>query len=130
MTRRPTAWRRPAPLGAVAAPARAARPGVRLLRRDEVAWLLTDLSGVALEAPTEEREEAIQSAAAHYAESLPIEYQPTAEYQRPVRRRRSRRPPSGSRTRSASSPSWSSRARVGAADARLARPGRARRSAS
>ena len=49
---------------------------------DEVAWLLTDLSDVTLEAPTEEREEAIQSAQAHYAESLPIEYQPTAEYQR------------------------------------------------
>jgi len=48
---------------------------------DEVAWLLTDLSDVALEAPTEDREEAIQNAGAHYAESLPIEYQPTAEYQ-------------------------------------------------
>ena len=48
---------------------------------DEVAWLLTDLSGVALEAPTEEREEAIQSGGAHYAESLPIEYQPDAAYQ-------------------------------------------------
>ena len=47
----------------------------------EVAWLLTDLSDVVLEAPTEEREEAIQSGGAHYAESLPIEYQPSAEYQ-------------------------------------------------
>lgn len=47
---------------------------------DEVAWLLTDLSGVALEAPTEEREEAIQSGGAHYAESLPVEYQPDASY--------------------------------------------------
>ena len=37
---------------------------------------------VALEAPTEEREEAIQSGGAHYAESLPVEYQPDAEYQR------------------------------------------------
>jgi hypothetical protein len=46
----------------------------------EVAWLLTDLSHVALEAPTEEREEAIQSGGAHYAESLPVEYQPSAEY--------------------------------------------------
>jgi hypothetical protein len=34
-----------------------------------------------LEAPVEEREEAIQSGGAHYAESLPIEYQPDAEYQ-------------------------------------------------
>jgi phosphoribosyl transferase-like protein/RNA binding Pelota-like protein/phosphoribosyltransferase-like predicted ribonucleoside biosynthesis protein len=49
-------------------------------RPDDVAWLLTDLSDVALEAPTEEREEAIQSGGAHYAESLPIEYQPDAEY--------------------------------------------------
>jgi hypothetical protein len=48
---------------------------------DEVSWLLTDLSGVALEAPAEEREEAVQSGGAHYAESLPIEYQPSAEYQ-------------------------------------------------
>lgn len=47
---------------------------------DDVAWLLTDLSGVALEAPTEEREEAVQSGGAHYAESLPQEYQPDAAY--------------------------------------------------
>ncbi len=47
---------------------------------DEVAWLLTDLSGVELEAPTEEREEAIQSGGAHYAESLPVEYQPDEAY--------------------------------------------------
>ncbi|WP_329563946.1 phosphoribosyltransferase [Kitasatospora sp. NBC_01266] len=47
----------------------------------EVGWLLTDLSGVALEAPTEEREEAVQSGGAHYAESLPVEYQPSPEYQ-------------------------------------------------
>jgi hypothetical protein len=48
---------------------------------DEVGWLLKDLSDVALEAPTEEREEAIQSGGAHYAESLPVEYQPSPEYQ-------------------------------------------------
>ncbi|MEP7193205.1 MAG: phosphoribosyltransferase [Actinomycetota bacterium] len=48
----------------------------------EVGWLLKDLSHVSLEAPTEEREEAIQSGGAHYAESLPIEYQPSREYQR------------------------------------------------
>ncbi|HET8616116.1 MAG TPA: phosphoribosyltransferase domain-containing protein [Actinomycetales bacterium] len=47
---------------------------------DEVAWLLTDLSHVALEAPVEEREEAVQSGGAHYAESLPVEYQPTPQY--------------------------------------------------
>ncbi|WP_075735456.1 phosphoribosyltransferase [Streptomyces acidiscabies] len=48
---------------------------------DEVGWLLQDLSDVTLEAPTEEREEAVQSGGAHYAESLPIEYQPTEQYQ-------------------------------------------------
>ncbi|MGG8407242.1 cysteine protease StiP domain-containing protein, partial [Streptomyces sp. 12297] len=48
---------------------------------DDVGWLLQDLSGTALEAPTEEREEAIQAGGAHYAESLPVEYQPTTEYQ-------------------------------------------------
>ncbi|MEU9665711.1 phosphoribosyltransferase [Streptomyces bobili] len=48
---------------------------------EEVGWLLQDLSDVTLEAPTEEREEAIQSGGAHYAESLPVEYQPSAHYQ-------------------------------------------------
>ncbi|MFF0158039.1 phosphoribosyltransferase [Streptomyces sp. NPDC005263] len=48
---------------------------------DEVGWLLQDLSDVSLEAPTEEREEAIQSGGAHYAESLPVEYQPSEQYQ-------------------------------------------------
>ncbi|NGO81150.1 phosphoribosyltransferase [Streptomyces sp. YC504] len=48
---------------------------------DEVGWLLQDLSEVELEAPTEEREEAIQSGGAHYAESLPVEYQPSEQYQ-------------------------------------------------
>jgi len=47
---------------------------------DEVSWLLTDLSDVQLEAPVEEREEAIQAGGAHYAESLPVEYQPSAAY--------------------------------------------------
>ncbi|WP_425576258.1 phosphoribosyltransferase [Streptomyces glaucosporus] len=49
---------------------------------EDVGWLLQDLSDVTLEAPTEEREEAIQSGGAHYAESLPVEYQPSEEYQR------------------------------------------------
>ncbi|MET9757696.1 phosphoribosyltransferase [Streptomyces sp. NPDC006372] len=48
---------------------------------EEVGWLLQDLSDVTLEAPTEEREEAIQSGGAHYAESLPVEYQPNVQYQ-------------------------------------------------
>ncbi|MEU5581069.1 phosphoribosyltransferase [Streptomyces huasconensis] len=48
---------------------------------EDVGWLLQDLSAVTLEAPTEEREEAIQSGGAHYAESLPVEYQPSERYQ-------------------------------------------------
>lgn len=47
---------------------------------DEVTWLLKDLSYVELEAPLEEREEAIQAGEAHYAESLPVEYQPDEAY--------------------------------------------------
>ncbi|MET7613051.1 phosphoribosyltransferase [Streptomyces seoulensis] len=47
----------------------------------EVGWLLQDLSSVSLEAPTEEREEAVQNGGAHYAESLPVEYQPSERYQ-------------------------------------------------
>ncbi|MFC6154733.1 phosphoribosyltransferase [Nocardioides yefusunii] len=64
------------------------RPGPEPLRGptfgsyapDDVAWLLTDLSHAALEAPTEEREEAVQRGGAHYSESLPVEYQPSAQY--------------------------------------------------
>jgi hypothetical protein len=49
---------------------------------EDVAWLLKDLSHVRLEAPTEEREAAIQAGRAHYAESLPVEYQPGPAYQK------------------------------------------------
>lgn len=48
---------------------------------DEVSWLLTDLSSVRLEADLAAREAAIQAGTAHYAESLPIEFQPDAAYQ-------------------------------------------------
>ncbi|WP_327149072.1 phosphoribosyltransferase [Nocardia sp. NBC_01329] len=48
--------------------------------RADVAWLLKDLSGVDLEADTAAREQRIQAGLAHYAESLPIEYQPDAAY--------------------------------------------------
>ena len=48
---------------------------------DEVRWLLKDLSSAALEAPTHEREAAIQSGKASYAESLPQEFEPSSEYQ-------------------------------------------------
>lgn len=47
---------------------------------EDVGWLLQDFSDVPLEAPVEEREEAVQNGGAHYAESLPIEYQPSAAY--------------------------------------------------
>lgn len=48
---------------------------------EDVAWLLKDLSDAELEAPTEDREESIQNGGGHYAESLPIEYQPSDDYQ-------------------------------------------------
>ncbi|MEV6068132.1 phosphoribosyltransferase [Nocardia sp. NPDC052001] len=47
---------------------------------DEVVWLLKDLSGADLEADVAERERRIQAGVAHYAESLPVEYQPDAAY--------------------------------------------------
>nr|WP_084520862.1 phosphoribosyltransferase [Nocardia uniformis] len=47
---------------------------------DEVAWLLKDLSGVNLEGDVSERERRIQAGIAHYAESLPVEFQPDAAY--------------------------------------------------
>lgn len=47
---------------------------------DEVGWLLQDLSHVALEGERLERERAIQSGRAHYAESLPTEYRPDRAY--------------------------------------------------
>ncbi|GAA4264686.1 cysteine protease StiP family protein [Frondihabitans peucedani] len=48
---------------------------------DDVGWLLHDLGDLALEADAATREAEIQSGRANYAESLPIEYVPTAEYQ-------------------------------------------------
>ncbi|WP_305094964.1 cysteine protease StiP family protein [Prescottella sp. R16] len=47
---------------------------------DEVTWLLKDLSALDLEADVAAREKAIQAGTAHYAESLPVEYQPDAAY--------------------------------------------------
>lgn len=47
---------------------------------EDVAWLLKDLSSAQLEAPKEEREAAIQSGKASYAESLPQEFEPSPEY--------------------------------------------------
>ena len=47
---------------------------------DDVSWLLKDLSDIPLEATLEDREEAVQNGM-HYAEALPVEYQPSADYQ-------------------------------------------------
>ncbi|MEU9607011.1 phosphoribosyltransferase [Streptomyces sp. NPDC048057] len=86
----PFARPRPAPSPSLQAPPETAPmlpeplrgPAFSSYAPDEVGWLLQDLSDVVLEAPTEEREEAVQSGGAHYAESLPVEYQPSADYQR------------------------------------------------
>lgn len=48
--------------------------------REDVAWLLKDLSAADLEADIAARERRIQAGIAHYAESLPIEYQPDTAY--------------------------------------------------
>ncbi|PRH76394.1 phosphoribosyltransferase [Streptomyces solincola] len=80
--------RPPSPPSPPSRPSRASRlaeplrgPAFSSYAPEDVGWLLQDLSHVELEAPTEEREEAVQSGGAHYAESLPVEYQPTAAYQ-------------------------------------------------
>lgn len=49
---------------------------------EDVGWLLKDLGTLELEAPTAQRERDIQSGAAHYSESLPVEYEPSPEYLR------------------------------------------------
>ncbi|SDH49129.1 phosphoribosyltransferase domain-containing protein [Microbacterium sp. 77mftsu3.1] len=54
-------------------------PGFGSYAPDDVQWLLKDLSDVQLEVSLEDREELVQSGA-HYAESLPQEYQPSEEY--------------------------------------------------
>ncbi|WOX24582.1 phosphoribosyltransferase [Streptomyces solicathayae] len=69
------------PRGASMLPEPLRGPAFSSYAPEEVGWLLQDLSEVELEAPTEEREEAIQSGGAHYAESLPVEYQPSEQYQ-------------------------------------------------
>lgn len=47
--------------------------------KDDVLFLLKDLSEIQLEDSTENREKEVQSGR-HYSESLPIEYQPSQEY--------------------------------------------------
>ncbi|MFD0856090.1 phosphoribosyltransferase domain-containing protein, partial [Actinomadura adrarensis] len=68
--------------GAVSGPSPLYGPAFGSYPAEDVAWLLKDLSHARLEAPTEEREAAIQAGHAHYAESLPVEYQPSPAYQK------------------------------------------------
>ncbi|MET3919359.1 phosphoribosyltransferase domain-containing protein [Arthrobacter sp. UYEF20] len=62
-------------------PAPLAGPAFGSYAPEEVTWLLKDLGDAALEAPTADREAAVQSGGASYAESLPIEYSPSQQYQ-------------------------------------------------
>ena len=55
------------------------RPRSAPTSRPDVTFLLKDLGEVAIERGTEEREELIQTGT-HYAEMLPVEYQPPAAY--------------------------------------------------
>lgn len=55
-------------------------PHVGSYDQDDVTLLLTEVGGEGLELPTEVRE-AMMQGGGHYAESLPIEYEPTAEYE-------------------------------------------------
>ncbi|PPF75400.1 hypothetical protein C5B96_16785 [Subtercola sp. Z020] len=64
-----------------AGPAPLAGPAFGSYEAADVQWLLTDLGDARLEAPAAERERDIQSGRANYAESLPVEYVPSAEYQ-------------------------------------------------
>ncbi|MHA7290382.1 phosphoribosyltransferase domain-containing protein [Arthrobacter sp. MDT3-24] len=62
-------------------PAPLAGPAFGSYAPDDVTWLLKDIGDAALEAPAEDREAAMQSGRGSYAESLPIEYSPSQEYQ-------------------------------------------------
>jgi phosphoribosyl transferase-like protein/RNA binding Pelota-like protein len=57
----------------------AAPPALGSYAADDVTFLLKDLGDLAIERGTEEREELIQ-AGTHYAEMLPVEYQPAPAY--------------------------------------------------
>jgi orotate phosphoribosyltransferase-like protein len=61
-------------------PAPLAGPAFGSYAPEDVQWLLKDLSSAQLEAPPAEREAAIQSGRASYAESLPQEFEPSPEY--------------------------------------------------
>ncbi|MDQ6739698.1 MAG: phosphoribosyltransferase family protein, partial [Actinomycetota bacterium] len=76
----PAGWTVPATPEAVPRPLRG--PDFGSYAPDDVGWLLKDLGDTPLEAPAAEREHRIQSGLASYAESLPVEYIPSDEYQR------------------------------------------------
>ncbi len=57
-------------------------PGFGSYGANEVSWLLTDLSALNLEVDLTQREADIQAGRAHYAESLPVEFEPDQEYRR------------------------------------------------
>lgn len=57
-----------------------APPHIGSYSPEDCTFLLKELIGVELELPTEERE-ALKRSGAHYAETLPIEYEPTADYE-------------------------------------------------
>lgn len=61
-------------------PAPVTGPAFSSYAAEDVAWLLTDLSGHALERPRAEREGPIQAGTTHYSENLPIEYEPSEAY--------------------------------------------------
>ncbi len=54
-------------------------PQLGTYQKEDVIFLLKDLSGIVLEDSTENREKQMQSGG-HYSESLPIEYQPPQKY--------------------------------------------------
>ncbi|MDR6415299.1 phosphoribosyltransferase domain-containing protein [Pseudarthrobacter sulfonivorans] len=62
-------------------PAPLAGPAFGSYAPDDVTWLLKDIGDAALEAPAADREAAMQSGRGSYAESLPIEYSPSQQYQ-------------------------------------------------
>ena len=55
-------------------------PVFSTFQAQDVGWLLEDYSALALEAGKEQREALIQSGELHYADSLPVEYEPTPAY--------------------------------------------------
>ncbi|PVZ14219.1 phosphoribosyltransferase domain-containing protein [Actinomycetospora cinnamomea] len=69
-----------APCGRPRAVAARRAPEFGTFAPDEVGWLLSDLSGLALETSRARREEALGSGRAHYAETLPHETAPSRAY--------------------------------------------------